>query len=350
MHAKPWKNSPKDVSFLSQFYICKSSQPISSSPQKTSWRIMPIKELKIDNQGDLIIQRHLHAKHYELTLNKTLCVGCEICKTICPREAIEVKKHSKQPGQRAQRPAFDISPQKCSYCGMCEPICPFDAIRIKVNQEHLVSVVEKESFPKLIHEIEVDETKCGIDCVECEKACPLYLIKVNLTTSDGKEISHEEAQSYHDKNSLKTRIDIKKEQSPCCRLCEVKCPEGAIRVRKIFHGVLDINAEKCPPDCKDCLDVCPIPGALFLDSSKVRPNAAFCVFCGACKIVCPAEDALVMERRSVYHTPIKSGAWNKAIEKLTSAKEYSKESQVKRAAKVQESIERKTLLKGVENV
>jgi len=312
---------------------------------------MPIKELKIDNQGDLKIQRLLHAKHYELTLNKTLCVGCEICQTICPREAIEIKKQPKQQGQRAQRPVFDVSAQKCSYCGMCEPICPFDAIRIKVNGEHLVSVVEKESFPQLIHEIEVDETKCSLDCVECEKACPLYLIKVNLITPDGKEISHKEAETYASKNDLKVHLDIKKEQSPCCRLCEVKCPEGAIHVRKIFHGVLNINVEKCPPHCKDCLDVCPIPSALFLDGDgKVRPNAAFCVFCGACKIVCPAEGALVMERRSVHHTPVKSGAWNKAIEKLTSAKEYSKESQMKRAVKVQESIERKALLKGVENV
>jgi len=312
---------------------------------------MPIKELKTDNENELTIQRLLHAKRYELTLNKALCVGCEICKIICPREAIDVKKQPKQQGQRAQRPVLDISAQKCTYCGMCEPICPFDAIRVKVNGQHLVSVVEKESFPKLIHEIEVDTTKCSLDCIECEKACPLHLIKVNLLTADGKKIRREESSFYSNKDDLKVQVDIKKEQSPCCRLCEVKCPEGAIRVRKIFHGVLDIIVEKCPPDCQDCLDVCPIPGALFLDGvGKVRPNATFCVFCGACKIVCPAEGALVMERRSVYHTPVKSGAWNKAIEKLTSAKEYSKESQMKRAEKVQQSIERKSLLKSVENV
>jgi len=61
------------------------------------------------------------------------------------------------------------------------------------------------------------------------------------------------------------------------------------------------------------------------------------------------EEALTMERRSVHHTPVKSGAWNKAIEKLTSTHEYSKESQTKRAEKVLQSIERKSLLKGVEN-
>ncbi|HKZ94694.1 MAG TPA: 4Fe-4S dicluster domain-containing protein [Candidatus Bathyarchaeia archaeon] len=311
---------------------------------------MPIKELKIDNENELTIQRLLHAKHYELTLTRTLCVGCEICKTICPREAIDVKKQPKQQGQKTQRPIIDVNPQKCTYCGMCEPICPFDAIRVNVNGQHLVSVVEKESFPRLIHEIEVDASKCSLDCVECEKACPLNLIKVALLTPEGKQLPHEKLKTYSDRNDLKVQVNILKEQSPCCRLCEVKCPEGAIHVRKIFHGVLDINVEKCPPNCQDCLDVCPIPSALFLNSDgKVYPNAAFCVFCGACKIVCPADGALVMERRSVYHTPIKSGAWNKAIEKLTSTREYSKESQTKRAAKVQQSIERKSLLKGVEN-
>jgi len=309
---------------------------------------MPMKELKMDNEDELTIERLLHAKHYALTLNKAQCVGCEICKIICPREAIEIKKQTKVQGEKAQKPVFDVSAQKCSYCGMCVPICPFDALRVKVNGEPVVSVVEKESFPQLIHEIEVDASKCNLDCVECEKACPLNLIKVALFTSEGKEIPHEDVKSYPNKSDLKVQVDIKKEQSPCCRLCEVKCPEGAIHVRKIFHGLLDISLEKCPVGCQDCLDVCPIPGALFLDGDgKVHPNEAFCVFCGACKIACPVEGALTMERRSVYHTPVKSGAWNKAIEKLTSMKEYSKESQMKRALKVQQSIEKRTALKGV---
>ena len=312
---------------------------------------MPMKELKTEDERRLSIQRFLHAKHYELTLDKNLCVGCEICKVICPREAIEIKKQPKQQGQRARRPVFDVNAQKCTYCGMCELICPFNALRVMINGEHVVSVVEKESFPELIHEIEVDATKCISDCVECEKACPLNLIKISLLTGDGKQISHSEVDSHQNKDSLKVQVDIKKDLCPCCRLCETKCPEGAIHVRKIFHGVLGVNVEKCPSGCQDCLDVCPIPGALFIDGdSKVQPNETYCVFCGACKIACPVEGALKMERRSVHHTPIKSGAWNKAIEKLASTKEYSKESQIKRALKVQQSIERKTVLKGVENV
>lgn len=312
---------------------------------------MPMKELKTDNENELTIERLLHAKRYALTLSKTLCVGCEICEVVCPREAIEIKKQNKEEGHKAQRPVFDVSAQKCSYCGMCEPICPFNALHVKVNEEHVVPVVEKESFPELIREIEVNARKCGKDCVDCEEACPLNLIKVTLLTPDGEEITHDETESYPKKDDLKVQVDIKKTLCPCCRLCEMKCPEGAIHVRKIFHGLLDIEVEKCPTGCQDCLDVCPIPGALFLDSDgKVLPNETFCVFCGACKIVCPAEGALTMERRSVHHTPIKSGAWNKAMEKLTSVKEYSKESQSKRAVKVLQSIEKRASLKGVENV
>lgn len=312
---------------------------------------MPLKELKTDNEKGLMIERLLHAKHYSLTLDKARCVGCEICTVICPREAIQIQKQPKPQGGKAQRPTFDVSAQKCSYCGMCEPICPFDALKISVNGEHVVPVVEKESFPKLIHEIEVDTTKCDLDCVECEKACPLNLVKVTLLTPEGKQISRSKAESLTKKKDVRVQVEVKRDQSPCCRLCEMKCPEGAIRVRKIFHGILDINVEKCPADCQDCLNVCPIPGALFLEGdSKVRPDETFCVFCGACKIVCPAEGALTLERRSVYHTPVKSGAWNKAIEKLTSTKEYAKESQTKRAAKVQQSIEKRLLSKGVENV
>jgi len=290
---------------------------------------MPMKELKTDTPNQLTIERLLHARHYSLTLDRQQCTGCEICKTICPREAITIIKTPKKDGEKAKRPTLDIDQKKCSYCGMCEPICPFNALQVRVNEEHVVPVLKTESFPQLIREITVDTSKCPIDCVECEKACPLNLIKVNLLTKDGKPVT--DTKSTKRKRNLKVEVEIKKDLCPCCRLCEIKCPEGAIHVRKIFHGILNINFQKCPEDCRDCLDVCPIPGALYLETSdnKVHPNDAYCVFCGVCRLVCPVEGALTLERRSIHHTPIKSGAWNKTLEKLTSTIEYSKETKLK---------------------
>jgi len=312
---------------------------------------MPMKELRTETPKELVIERVLHARRYTLVLDKNLCKGCEICQVVCPREAISISKNPKKDGEKAKPPTLDVSAQKCSYCGMCEPICPFGAFQVRVNGERIVPVIEKESFPNLIREIEVDTDKCDVGCVECEKACPLNLIKVSIFTPDGQEVKVEDVEVHPNKQNLKVKVDIKKDICPCCRLCEMKCPKGVIHVRKILHGLLNINLEKCPQSCQDCLDVCPIPGALFLNGDgKVHSNETFCVFCGVCKLVCPVEGTLQMDRRSIHHTPISSGAWNKAIEKLTSVKEYSKESQMKRALKVLQSVEKRSVLKGEDNV
>jgi len=303
---------------------------------------MPMKELKNDTQNELIIERLLHARRYSLTLDKNLCKGCEICQIICPREAITITKIPKKDREKAKPPTIDVSTQKCSYCGMCEPICPFGALQVRVNGEHIVPVIEKESFPNLIREIEVDTNKCDAGCVDCEKACPLNLIKVTILTTDGQEVRAEDVDAQPNKQNLKVKVDIKKDLCPCCRLCEMKCPKDAIHVRKILHGLLNINLEKCPPNCQDCLDACPIPGALFLEGDrKVHPNDTFCVFCGVCRLVCPVEDALKMDRKSIHHTPVSSGAWNKALEKLTSTNEYSKEAKLKGWMKAQQAVEKR---------
>jgi 4Fe-4S ferredoxin len=301
-----------------------------------------MKLLKTETDKELNIERVLHAKRYALTLNKASCKGCGICVEICPREAIEIKKFPKIEGDnRVESPAISIDEQKCHYCGMCAPICPFGAIEVKVEGEHLVSVVETESFPRLIRKIDVDTTKCDLDCVECEDACPLELIKVSVQGPDGETVK--DIESWPNKGNLKVVVDIAKDLCPCCRLCEVSCPNDAIRVRKMFHGFIKIDREKCPEGCHDCLDVCPITGALSLseEDGKVHANELYCVYCGACEIVCPEEGALELQRTLIRHTPLRSGAWNKALEKLTSTKEMTKELQANSATKVKETVEKR---------
>jgi formate hydrogenlyase subunit 6/NADH:ubiquinone oxidoreductase subunit I len=305
---------------------------------------MPMKESKTDTQNEQTIERRLHARRYTLVLDKKLCKGCEICSVICPREAIKIIKTPKAKGEKAKPPTIDISAEKCSYCGMCEPVCPFGALQVRVNNEHIVPVVEKGSFPNLIREIEVDASKCDIGCVDCEKACPLNLIKVTVLTPGGQELKAEDAKTKPEKHGLTTKVNIKNDLCPGCRLCEIKCPEDAIRVRKIMHGLLSINAEKCPHGCQDCLDVCPIAGALVLNDGKVQPNEALCVFCGACKLVCPVEGALKLDRKSIQHMPVSSGAWNTALEKLTSTNEYAKEAKSKGNMKIQKVVEKRMVL------
>jgi 4Fe-4S ferredoxin len=301
-----------------------------------------MKLLKNETENELAIEMILHAKRYSLTLDKNRCTGCGICMEICPREAIEIKKTPKADGKKTKPPTIDINEEKCSYCGMCDPICPFGALKVRINGEHMIPVIDSESFPQLIREIEVDTTKCDLDCIDCEKACPLNLIKVSIHDANGEEVT--DIKSRSNKENLTVSVDIEKNFCPCCRLCEMNCPDGAIHVEKTFHGNLRINREKCPESCQDCLDVCPIPEALYLsDDGKVYVNELYCVYCGVCSIVCPEEEALELHRTYIRHTPVHSGAWNKALEKLTSTKVMTNELRTKSSTKAKESIGKRFL-------
>ena len=271
---------------------------------------MPMNIRKMESNNRLVVERIHHAKSYGLAVDRKLCVGCELCSLVCPREAIVVNKQQKKEGQKAQRAMIDIDKDKCHYCGICAAICPYGAVEVSIDGQALASVVEKESFPQLIRGIAIDTSECPKDCNDCEKECPLGIIKVKSNPATGD-----------------ITVNVDEEKCPCCRVCEIKCPVGAIHARNIFTGKLKINQEKCPSDCRDCVDVCPITGALYVSEqdNKVHVNQLFCTYCGACRITCPQEGAIELSRSTINHTPVRSGAWNRALEKLTSTVEMAKE-------------------------
>jgi len=273
----------------------------------------------------LVVERTMYTKRYSLVLDDQRCVGCEICRIACPKEAITVEKSSKSEGKKLGKSTVNVDETKCHFCGVCTAICPFGALTLSMNGERWVPVLEKESFPQVVHEVTVDETKCPADCRECEDACLFKLIKVTL-----------------DKDSDHVRVQVDTEHCPDCQICEDKCPKGAIVTRKIFSGSVAIDEEKCPEGCHDCVDVCPIPGVLSLSGDgKVRINEKYCVYCGACRVVCPVEGALVLQRFSVHHTPVHSGAWNKALEKLATTAEVTKELRTKSSMKARETVKKR---------
>jgi 4Fe-4S ferredoxin len=304
---------------------------------------MPLKTIKRDTADALTLEWILHVRRYKLTLDKKLCVGCQICSLACPKEAITLEKQQKVPGEKAEHAKVDIDLEKCNFCAICDLLCPYGAIKVTVNKEHILSVVEKESFPQLIRDIQVDTSKCPWDCVECEEACPLDLIKVTKLTANGKPIENIDALAEKERNGLQVKIEVKKDYCPCCRVCEFKCPEGVMQVRKFFQGKILIHQKKCPEGCTDCLDVCPITDALYISDKdkKVHVSEMFCVYCGACKLVCPVDEALELKRTRISHTPVSSGAWNKALEKVASPIEITKELKAKSSEKARESVEKR---------
>ena len=267
---------------------------------------MPLKTIKQDAADALTLEWILQVKDYKLTLDKNRCVGCQICSVACPKEAIKTTKQPKIEGEKTKKAKVDIDLAKCNFCGICDVTCPYGAIKVTLNGAHNLSIIDKESYPKLIREFDVDTQKCEKECDECETACPLSLI------------------------------------------CENKCTQGALKVKKTFEGKIAINKEKCPENCKDCLDVCPIPGTLVLgDDKKVYVNESSCTYCGACKNVCPIDEALCVKRTSVCHTPIHSGTWNKAMERITSPSDAAKELKAQAAQSRRKVIEKRFQSEGL---
>jgi 4Fe-4S ferredoxin len=255
----------------------------------------------------------------------------------CPKEAITINQGE------TNKNKVDIDLKKCNFCGICDIICPFGAIKLTINGENSISVLEKKSFPQLIRNIEVNTKACPKECDECEDSCPLSLISIFKVDYKGKTVTDLKNMSPNQKKRVQIKLHIKKENCPTCRVCEFKCEPGVIKVQKNIEGKILINQEKCPKDCKECIDACPIPEALYLskDSKKANVNELFCVYCGACKVACPVDEALFLKRTKIYHTPTRSGAWNKALERLTSQADAIKEFKAKGSMKAKEMVSRK---------
>jgi 4Fe-4S ferredoxin len=308
---------------------------------------MPLRMIKEDTANGLTLQWVLHVQNYKLFFDKTHCAGCQICSLACPKEAIRIERRPRIQGEKAQRAGIDVDLAKCNFCGICDIVCPYGAVEVTLNDKRALSVVEKESFPQLIRNIQVDRSKCNVGCLEVKDSCPLNLIRMSLLRPDGRTVEKTSFLSEKERRGLTVKIDVETEHCPCCKVCEVRLPAGVMRVRKFLQGRIGIHAEKCPEGCTDCLDVCPITGALYLsqEDNKVHPNETFCVYCGSCKVVCPVDAALELKRTHIEHTPVHSGAWNKALERLTSPAEMTKELKTKGSLRAKESVRKRVGLK-----
>jgi 4Fe-4S ferredoxin len=283
---------------------------------------MPYKSSKQDSSDALTLEWVLQVKNYKLTLDKHRCVGCQICCLACPKEAVKVEKQQKV-GEKTLKPKVDIDLAKCNFCGVCDVTCPYGAIKVTLNGVHNLVLIANESYPKINRKIVLDVKECPKNCYECEKVCPFQLINVSRVGFDGKPVKNVSELSPTEKRRIKVSVDIQKDYCPTCKLCEVNCPPKTLKVTKIFEGKLVINTADCPVGCRDCVDVCPIPNVLTVGvDGKVVVDESCCTFCGACKNVCPVEgDALLVRRVKVVHESIRSGAWNKALERLTSKRD-----------------------------
>jgi 4Fe-4S ferredoxin len=304
---------------------------------------MAMKRLKTENKETLVVSEVFYAKRFDLNVNKKRCKGCRLCLLACPREAITLKPIA-QKGDGVSKPGrlppvIDIDEKKCDFHAICAAVCPFSAIAVRIDETEKAPAVDKEAFPVLIRDIEIDTEKCEPDCRKCEEKCPLEAISVKFEPLEPAEIINRQGRNLPAAVN-KTVIEVKKDLCATCKVCEAECPAKVIKVNKFIEGSVQIIQSLCPSGCKDCLGVCPV-GALYQgQDNKVYVNELYCIYCGACQNVCPQPEALKIARTSFHHTGVKSGAWNKALEKLTSTGGLERELAAHRQGKAREAIKK----------
>ena len=265
-----------------------------------------IKEI-VTESGVALEQNYL-TKTKRLEHDATTCIGCGICSTVCPKEAITLTEPYLDEGRLVERPRVEIDPEKCILCGTCAVFCPTSSLNATTDGKTYLTVVRHDVMPTLTRYIYVDSAKCDPSCeLKCQEACPVDAISVS-TNAEGNTIT-----------------DVEVDWKACifCKQCEAACPYDLIRVQKPFEGTTEIDTGKCPEGCMACVDACP-SDALSMADGKPEVDQTFCILCSACEGVCP-EDAVSVNRTSVNCPSVRSGAWFKVLEKLTSPEVLARE-------------------------
>ena len=158
------------------------------------------------------------------------CIGCGLCISACPTNAIKVFKYREV---------------ICLHCGACIDACPNDAISL-------------DRFT-------IDKSKC-IGCGYCALVCTIPIIKNEIPLPSTPIITN---------------------KCNNCGLCIIKCPEGSIYFK---DNKISINKEKCK-NCLYCVEFCPMNSIMspkdYIKSLIINVDIYSCIYCKECEYVCP---------------------------------------------------------------
>ncbi len=71
-------------------------------------------------------------RSFKLVFHAEKCKGCELCRSVCPKEVIGM---SKQVNAKGYHPACAVQEEKCIGCQSCALMCPDGAIEIYQREE-----------------------------------------------------------------------------------------------------------------------------------------------------------------------------------------------------------------------
>ncbi len=94
----------------------------------------------------LFAKESLESEPTVACVNETTCAACQLCKTVCPFSAIEMKTLSDRSGNPIKDVAF-VNEGLCHGCGTCVAACRSSSIQLKgFNDDQLLAEVDALAF------------------------------------------------------------------------------------------------------------------------------------------------------------------------------------------------------------
>jgi 4Fe-4S ferredoxin len=281
--------------------------------------LQPVKKRETPEKLELTLA--MYVDQVSLVLDKTRCLTCEICSTVCPRQAVSIIA-------RDSDLDITIDPRLCVLCEICSHFCPTGAVTLVYNGQPKAILAEHQALANFYPAITLDAEKCPEPCpplpegdshwcrqerrlvgntlTDCPKTCRVCLTacprQVVTLVEDGSQVVAD--------SELCLR----------CTQCLQVCRTQAIQIIPKFIGRVVIQGELCPKECTRCIDLCPVK-LIAREGRRVYVKSEVCSLCGVCRNICP-ENAITIVREEVVATPGEfSHAWEEAVARLTGSSE-----------------------------
>ena len=272
----------------------------------------------IRRQTDTYIELYLRmfVDTVELRLDKAVCIKCDICARVCPREAVRII-----PGENDLD--ITIDPRLCLLCEICAHFCPVGAVTLTYNGAAKTIMADNRGLAPFLPKIAKEQGRCLSPCPlvpegethwcrrqlqlvdnlleECPKQCQKC-----LDACPRQAIGWDEAAGQ-----TLPRPDLCLRCAQCLQVCEFE----ALAVNPQFRGRLVIDDRKCPPDCVRCIDLCPVK-AIVREGERVFLKLDTCSYCGVCVNICDEEAITLIREEVVAEAGEFSQAWETAVGKL----------------------------------